>query len=141
MHEGDTRAEQGSADRARLAHRRALSLVAAAAASSTDATPDDLLPASEILDALRHRLGDTTLSSEDLASAARLHERAGAFAAAENAHFVRVSRGDAAQAGHDARAFYERLRERSDAELERGGLPRDEVEEGLRVLAASLEGR
>lgn len=141
MHEGDARAEQGSAERARLAHRRALSLVLAAG-ESADATREELEPASVVADALRRRVGDATLAIEELTSAARLHERAGAFAVAENAHFVRVSRGDAAgAAASDARAFYERMRARTDAELERGGLPRDEVEEGLRALAASPEGR
>jgi hypothetical protein len=141
MHEGDTRAEQGAAERGRQAHRRALALVLAAA-DLPDNTASDLEPASVVADNLRRRLGAASIAVEDLSRAARLHERAGSFASAENARFVTLSRADEApQAIPEARAFYERLLALSDDELERGGLPRDEVEEGLRALAAKERDR
>ena len=64
------------------------------------------------------------------------HEREGAFSRAEDVLFELV---DIAGAGHDEAvasgiALYERLLTKSDEELERGGLPRDEVEEGLSEL-------
>jgi hypothetical protein len=136
MHDGDTRAEQGAAERGRLSHQRALALVLAAA-ELPDNTPEELEPASVVADDLRRRLGDASIPVDELRRAAQLHERAGAFASAENAHFVMISRaGEAPKALAGAREFYERLRARGDDDLERGGLPREEVEEGLRALAA-----
>jgi hypothetical protein len=50
---------------------------------------------------------------------------------AEDVLFDCLDKDDAAAPGL---AFYERLRTKSDEELERGGLPRTEVEEGRQEL-------
>ena len=63
------------------------------------------------------------------------YEAKGGFGAAEDVLFDWRDSGEsgASEAGE---AFYERLRSKSDAELEQGGLPRAEVEEGRRDLLA-----
>lgn len=139
-HEGDVRADQGAVETARPIYARALSLVLAAS-ETPEVVEDDLVDASRMVDQLHRRLGDLVVDATELAAAARLHERAGAFALAENVHYALAARGDATGATAAARDFYERLRVLDDAALERGGLPRDEVEEGLRALAATRQPR
>jgi hypothetical protein len=134
---GATRVEQGSSEGGALVFRRALSLVLAAVQSS-EASADDVDAASRLTDELRRSIGDSRIPIDELAIAARLHERAGAFASAEDAHFVLVRRASS-NARAETRAFYERLLARPEDELERGGLPREEVQEGLRALAATME--
>lgn len=65
----------------------------------------------------------------------RHHERRGNYADAEDVLFELLDAGheDVAPFGIE---LYQRLLEKSDAELERGGLPRDEVEDGLAQLRA-----
>jgi hypothetical protein len=84
----------------------------------------------------------TALSNYPLVPAVQLklvlhHERQGAFADAEDVLFELVDAGD-----EDAVAFgiglYQRLLAKSDAELERGKLPREEVEDALSQLRARL---
>ena len=67
------------------------------------------------------------------------HERRGSFADAEDALFELI------EAGHEEIVvpgieLYERLLAKSDEELERGKLPRSEVEEGLSQLRARVSG-
>ncbi len=107
-----------------------------AAGDLPDVTPDELQEGSRLAGQLR-RAGASALGTDDLWRIAELHERAGDFGAAEDAHFLLRSRPDGGpDATRRARAFYERLLARSDEELERGGLPRDEVREGLDSLVA-----
>ena len=65
--------------------------------------------------------------------AARIHESIGAFGKAEDALLALQDNGFPG-AAREARAFYGRLLRLPDDELARGGLPRDEVEEGLTAL-------
>lgn len=67
---------------------------------------------------------------------ARGHEAVGDFGHAEDAFFALRESGDPA-ASADARAFYERLLALPDAELVRGGLPRDEVRDGLASVSSA----
>ena len=66
---------------------------------------------------------------------ARGHEALGDFGHAEDALIALRETGDS-DAADAARAFYERLLTLPDAELVRGGLPRDEVQEGLASFPA-----
>ena len=58
------------------------------------------------------------------------HEGQGDYAQAENVIHHLLEDGEPG-AWEDGLAFYERLRAKSDAELGRGALPREEMEEGL----------
>jgi len=51
------------------------------------------------------------------------------------------SSGESREAVEDAVAFYDDLRRKPDAELEQGGLPREEVEQGLARMLAILDDR
>jgi hypothetical protein len=64
----------------------------------------------------------------------RYHELQGDYGQAENVIFRLAEEGDP-EAGAAGAAFYARLREQTDAELARGGLPRDEMEEGATAFA------
>lgn len=65
----------------------------------------------------------------------RLH--GGAFAGAEDLLFEALDRFEAGpELLQRGRAFYQDLRSRTDAALRRGGLPRDEIEEGEAALEA-----
>jgi hypothetical protein len=61
------------------------------------------------------------------------YEEVADYARAENVIHHMLEDGDP-QAWERGVAFYERLRGKSDGELEAGGLPRDEVEEGLEAF-------
>ncbi|UCH25777.1 MAG: hypothetical protein JSV66_17925 [Trueperaceae bacterium] len=69
------------------------------------------------------------------------HQRANkSFAAAEDVLFELLERfGSTAELIQRGRAFYQELLGLSDEVLEAGGLPRDEVEEGLQALQEQLE--
>ncbi len=64
-------------------------------------------------------------------------ERRGNFAQAENVLFQWAEGGNPAAREH-GRAFYARLRARTDDDLARGGLPRAEMEEGVREFEALM---
>lgn len=68
----------------------------------------------------------------------RYLELQGDYAQAENIVFRLAEHGDP-EAGAAGEAFYARLREKSDKELEQGGLPRDEMEDGAEAFAELLE--
>ena len=84
--------------------------------------PDDALPAS-----LQHRLF-------------RYHEATGNYARAEDTLFALRERIDDDSIRQEAAAFYRRLLALPDDALSAGGLPRDEVEEGLAEAEASQPG-
>ena len=60
------------------------------------------------------------------------YERTRRYAEAENVHYDILDQSE--DHGPTVQAFYERLMEKSDEELERGGLPRTEVLDGLAAL-------
>jgi hypothetical protein len=68
------------------------------------------------------------------------HEKAHNFADAEDALWNAIDvAGDHPQLLARGRAFYEQCRKQADARLEEGGLPRDEVEEGLAEIEEKIE--
>jgi hypothetical protein len=86
---------------------------------------------------LAARLKEETLPGRTYAALTLYYESQGAFATAEDALYALLE----AEPGNPNAieigiAFYERLRSRSDAELDAGRLPRAEVEEGLAKIRA-----
>jgi hypothetical protein len=135
LHDAELRRDSGDAGRAAAALQRGAALVLSAA-DRPDVTPDEIRQASQLAGQLR-RAGAASLGAEDVRRMAELHERALDYGAAEDALFLLRTRREAEpDATTRSRAFYERLLARTDEELERGGLPRDEVREGLESLVA-----
>ncbi|MEX2502554.1 MAG: DUF6483 family protein [Trueperaceae bacterium] len=105
---------------------KALNLVLAAAADGSDVEelPDRIVEHQQALDGVD--LPEPTVW--------RLFDhrfRIGGFAGAEDLLFEALDRfGVGPEALERGRAFYGDLRDRTDAALRRGGLPRDEIEEG-----------
>jgi tetratricopeptide (TPR) repeat protein len=62
------------------------------------------------------------------------YEKTGNYAKAEDVLFRLLDAQPRGKISQEGIAFYKRLLAKSDAELQAGGLPRDEVEEGLQEL-------
>ncbi|NKQ35982.1 MAG: hypothetical protein HF973_10265 [Chloroflexi bacterium] len=90
----------------------------------------------ELLD----KLDDYILPGQSYALILRYHEAAGDYAQAENALFewqeneAEMFDSDAPSSAEAGAAFYERILQKSDEELEAGNLPRAEAEAGLADL-------
>jgi uncharacterized protein DUF6483 len=98
------------------------------------ATPETII-STELLDKIEkhvEKIGDFRLPPDILKRLLSYYETRGMLDKAEDVLFDWLDK-DADAAGPGL-AFYERLRARSDQELERGGLPRAEVEEGRQEL-------
>jgi hypothetical protein len=127
-------AEQGDIDEARGlpdagydCRQKALSLFLEACLAAPEVCDDEY---AEKIDALTGQLGDYPLPPTIRRKLFAYYEQAGDYARAENVIHHMLEDGDPV-AWAQGVAFYERLREKDDAELEEGGLPREEVEEGL----------
>jgi hypothetical protein len=136
---GDLAAAQGRMEESRTYHLKALHLLL------------DLLDSSEVFDfpefvptmgALLIPLKDSPLPMRTQAVLMRHYERTREFAKAEDALFAMLEadphNADLVQFGL---AFYQRLLAQSDTALAIGGLPRDEVQQGLGELQGRLEKR
>ncbi len=127
--EADVHAQAGNQQAASSRYRRALSLAAHLASRS-----DELLDA-ELAGDLVERTGGTALSAAQRLGLARVQEALGRYADAEDALFEAIDDAPEDPGPVDAGiAFYQRLLAREDAGLQRGGLPRDEVNSGLAEL-------
>lgn len=105
-------------------------------------TDPDTLPAytPQVAD-LAASLRDVHLPAATLAALLHYYEATGAFAAAEDALFELLASEPANRDLRDVGlAFYERLRQRDDADLTAGNLPRAEVEAGHAELEARQYG-
>ncbi|MCM3786362.1 DUF6483 family protein [Neobacillus mesonae] len=91
----------------------------------------EILKAPERVVSLREEVKEYELPEKTERLMALYHEEAGRYDEAENSWY-RLSRND--QYIEEAVKFYERLLLEQDERLEHGGLPRAEVEEGLREL-------
>lgn len=91
----------------------------------------DVLPKEyfDEIDALIKKLSSYDLPTELLKKLFRFHGVVGRYDVAENILFDLVGREPAFAT--EGVKFYERLRAKTDEELNHGNLPRDEVEEGL----------
>ncbi|SFS93324.1 hypothetical protein SAMN04488601_10817 [Paenibacillus sp. 453mf] len=91
----------------------------------------EILNAPERVAALQEELKGYELPEKTERLKAMYHEEAGRYDEAENSWY-RLSRQD--EYVQEAAEFYKRLLLHEDTQLEQGGLPRTEVEEGLREL-------
>jgi hypothetical protein len=89
------------------------------------------------MDAALELLGDWSLPDDLGYRLIDLYSERGSYAAAEDLLFEVIDRGGEGGVERGV-AFYRGLMERSDEELVRGGLPRDEVEESLAELLKRL---
>ena len=85
------------------------------------------------IETLLARVSGTPLPASVLRRLLGYFEARGRFAQAENTFYDWLETGDT-DAATEGAAFYERLAGKTDAELERGGLPRAEAEQGRRDL-------
>lgn len=127
--EADVHAQAGNRQAAAVRYRRALSLAGYLAGRS-----GDLLDAGLAADVVE-RTGDMALTPAQRFSLARLLESLGRYADSEDALFEAIDERPAETGLVDSGiAFYQRLLALPDADLERGGLPRDEVKSSLAEL-------
>lgn len=126
-HIAETKDDQNSVE-----HLRVVALTIRLEAALTGAvviTPD-------LLDEIERNIGCVSVEAMPPSALRRLghyFEQRGRFAAAEDAYFDWIDRGDpeGIAAGH---AFYRRLQQMSEADLVAGGLSSSEVMDGLRQL-------
>ncbi|MNN23267.1 hypothetical protein D3C81_1366590 [compost metagenome] len=124
--EGDVYLLSGQSDEGTIRHMKALHLYLAAGLNGADTTLWQM--DGEIKDLLRLLKG-YRLHSETEQLLLQYEEAAGRFDLAENALFRLLKNGEATK--EEGIAFYERLLSLDPHELERGGLPLEEVKEGL----------
>ena len=129
---GDVACAEDRMDEGRECYLKALHLVLDVLARGEVFESPEFLPKVELL---KEALLGTTLPPRTHTMLMQHHERSGEFAKAENALFAMLD----AEPGNDAIvefgvAFYTRMSAQSDAALADGGLPRGEVEEGLKEL-------
>ncbi|SDG47456.1 hypothetical protein SAMN04488542_1464 [Fontibacillus panacisegetis] len=124
--EGDVYLLSGQSDEGTVRHMKALHLYLVAGLNGGDTTLWNL--DGEIKELLCLLKG-YRLYSETEQLLLRYEEAAGRFDLAENALFRLLKNGEATK--EEGIAFYERLLSLNPHELERGGLPVEEVKEGL----------
>ncbi|MGO4531693.1 DUF6483 family protein [Paenibacillus sp. 2TAF8] len=93
----------------------------------------ELLQMPERVDGILEQIQEYELPARTEKQLALYREQQGRYDAAENGWYRLLHLGAEypVQYEEDAKAFYQRLTELADEQLERGGLPRDEVKEGL----------
>lgn len=97
-----------------------------------------LLQAPERVEGVIEQIQGYELPARTEKQLALYREQQGRYDAAENGWYRLLHLGPdyPVQYEEDARAFYQRLTELTDEQLELGGLPRDEVEEGMAQIEA-----
>jgi hypothetical protein len=127
--EADVHAQAGHEQAAAVRYRRALSLAGYLAGRSSELLDTEL--AGEVVE----RTGGMALDPGQRLGLARVLESLGRYADAEDVLFEAIDDLPADTGLVDAGiAFYQRLLALEDADLETGGLPRDEVRSGLAEL-------
>jgi hypothetical protein len=130
--EGDIYLEQDKTDESYYRYIKALFFFVQAALQSGDVKDLDL--ATPIEDML-NKLDEYELPLPLKSRLFRFFELTGRYAKAENMLFE-ITEGEgplSTEIREQSRAFYERLLQKDDADLEAGGLSRPEVEEGLEM--------
>jgi hypothetical protein len=129
---GDAAAAQDRPDEGRAFYLKGLNLLLGILAEHETSEHPDYVPPVEIFTVA---LSDAHLPARTQVMLMRHHERKGEFGKAEDALFALL---DAAPGSREVLdfgiSFYERLRGQSDAALEAGNLPRQELESGLAEL-------
>lgn len=95
-----------------------------------------LLDAPERVQSILEQTKEYELPARTEKQLALYQEQQGRYDLAENSWYrvLRVGEGHPVNYREDVKAFYERLSKLEDGQLEQGGLPRQEVEEGLAEL-------
>jgi tetratricopeptide (TPR) repeat protein len=127
LQQGDVDAARGREDDGFDCYHKALSLFLEACLGNPDVCDDEYAAK---IDLLTERVAAYPLPPTIRRKLFAYYEQSGDYAEAENVIHHMLEDGDPV-AWERGVAFYERLRGKSDAELARGGLPRDEMEEGL----------
>jgi tetratricopeptide (TPR) repeat protein len=127
--EGDLHDQAGRAADAAARYRRALGLAAYLAGHTTS------LPDPALAERLAARAAALDLAPRQRMDLCRLQEAVGRYADAEDSLFEVIDGDpDDGTAVDQGIAFYQRLLAKEDADLEAGGLPRDEVRAALAEL-------
>lgn len=129
--QGEIDERRGRADAGYDCCHKALSLYLEAYAGAPEAWTDEY---AEKVVFLLDRLWEYPLRPTVDRRLFRYFELRGDYGQAENVLFRLAEAGDP-EARAAGEAFYAQLREKSDVELEQGGLPRDEMEEGAEAFA------
>ncbi|MGF9700534.1 MULTISPECIES: DUF6483 family protein [Paenibacillus] len=95
-----------------------------------------LLEAPERVESILEQTKEYELPARTEKQLALYREQQGRYDQAENSWYRALQVGDGLPVNYrdEVRSFYERLRKLEDEQLEQGGLPREEVEEGLAEL-------
>ncbi|HPU86509.1 MAG TPA: DUF6483 family protein [Candidatus Latescibacteria bacterium] len=129
--------EEGDRHRATAAAVKAFWLYAAAAQSDASAADNTFR---ERIAGFGDACAERGLDAADLRSLMAGYEMLGEFGRAEDALFALVEvAGNADDALPVGRGFYARLAEHEDAELEKGGLPRNELQDGVDAFLARVQ--
>jgi hypothetical protein len=131
---GEVRERQADDDAKYHSYTTSLSLFLELLFREAETLPKEYFDEIEVLIS---KLSSYELSVDLLQKVFRFYGIVRRYDAAENILFDLVER-DAAF-GVEGLKFYERLRTQSDEELERGNLPRDEVEAGLAQLSRKMK--
>jgi len=136
---GDAAAAQGRADEARDFFLKALHLLLGELGTDDVSECPAFVPKIEALVAVL-RGGDTPLPLRTCAMLMQHYERAGEFARAEDALFAMLgAEPDNSRVMDFGIGFYHRLLAQTDDALSVAGLPRAEVEDGLKELQSRLK--
>jgi hypothetical protein len=133
--QGDIDERRGWADGGYDCHHKALSLFLEAHAGAPEGWSDEYAWKVSLL---LGRLADYPLPPALNRKLFSYLELQGDYGQAENILFRLAEAGDP-RASEAGAGFYDRLREKTDEELEQGGLPRDEMEEGAEEFAELVE--
>ncbi len=128
--EADVRARMGEEDESTLLYVRALALLLDVLEWANEAVEPNHLP---VIDEVLEKLKGYALSVELLDKLLGFHERMGRYDKAENVLYDILEVNPEYTA--EGMLFYKRLLEKKDTELEKGGLPREEVVQGMEQIA------
>ncbi len=128
--QGDIDEARGLPDAGYDCRQKALSLFLEACLAAPEVCDDEYAAK---INALAAQLNDYPLPPTIRRKLFACYEQSGDYARAENVIHHMQEDGDPV-AWERGLAFYERLRGKSDAALAEGGLPRDEMEEGLEAF-------
>ena len=131
--QADLHEHEGRADAARRGYEKALLLFLESLLREEDLRTDQYRAH---IEGLKTKLSDSDLPATVQYRLFCYHELLGDFGHAEDALYA-LREADYPDAAAEAAAFYRRLLEKPDAELIAGGLPRDEVKEGLADVEAN----
>ncbi|MBE2219950.1 MAG: hypothetical protein IAF02_00330, partial [Anaerolineae bacterium] len=137
--EGELHALQDDDDSADFRFLKAMQLQLAILNTHPDMPMPEVVPSVPVMQA-RLAENDVLLPEETNQALIIYYETTGAFSAAEDVLYEWIdSEPGSSEALEAGIAFYQALLLKSDDELEAGGLPRDEVDEGLADLLQELD--